>query len=476
MDFLRSRHNLIDVDELHAYPYTRRERLRHMETGNSTNKRASSLRQSLRALEHRNFRLFFGGQSISLIGTWMQRIALGWLVYRLTNSAFLLGAVGFCGQIPGFLLAPFAGVLADRWNRKKILLVTQTLSMIQALLLSSLVLTGTIEIWEIIVLSLFLGTINSFDIPTRQSFMVEMVEEKRDLSNAIALNSSIVNSARLLGPSIAGLLIGAVGEGPCFLLNGISYLAVIAALLKMRVKPNHSRPQHSRVWAGLKEGVAYVFGFSPIRAVLMLLGLVSLMGMPYTVLMPVFARDSLHGGPYVLGFLMGASGVGALGGAVYLASRKSVLGLGRMLPVASSLFGIGLAVFSHSRILVLSLALMLAVGFGMIVEMAASNTVLQTIVDDDKRGRVMSFYAMAFMGMVPFGSLLSGFVASKIGAPNALLIGGLACVAGAVTFALNLRALREQVRPIYVRMGIVPEVMTGIQSASELTRPDKKSL
>jgi MFS family permease len=447
-----------------------------MKTGNSTNKRASGLRQSLRALEHRNFRLFFGGQSISLIGTWMQRIALGWLVYRLTNSAFLLGVVGFSGQIPGFLLAPFAGVLADRWNRKKILLVTQTLAMIQALLLSILVLTGTVAIWQIILLSLFLGTINAFDTPTRQSFMVEMVEEKRDLSNAIALNSSIVNSARLMGPSIAGLLIGVVGEGLCFLLNGISYLAVIAALLRMRVKPNHSRPQRSRVWAGLKEGFAYTFGFSPIRAVLLLLGLVSLTGMPYTVLMPVFARDFLHGGPYVLGFLMGASGVGALAGALYLASRKSVLGLGKLIPVATTLFGIGLIAFSHSRVLLLSLVLMLVAGFGMIVEMAASNTVLQTIVDDDKRGRVMSFYAMAFMGMVPFGSLLSGFLASKIGAPNALLIGGLACVAGAAAFAVKLPALRERARPIYVRMGIVPEVITGIQSASELTSPDKKSL
>jgi MFS family permease len=447
-----------------------------METKNSTNRRASGFRQSLRALEHKNFRLFFGGQSISLIGTWMQRIAMGWLVYRLTNSPFLLGVVGFSTQIPTFVLAPFAGVLADRWNRLRILVVTQILAMIQALVLSVLVLTGTVAIWQIIILSLFLGTVNAFDTPTRQSFLVEMVEEKRDLSNAIALNSSIVNSARLLGPSIAGLLIGAMGEGMCFLLNGISYLAVIAALLRMRVKPNRSTSQGKKVWAGLKEGFSYAFGFSPIRAVLLLLALVSLMGMPYTVLMPVFARDSLHGGPYVLGFLMGASGVGALGGAIYLASRKSVLGLGRLIPLASALFGVGLIAFSHSRFLPLSLVLMLLIGFGMIVEMAASNTVLQTIVDDDKRGRVMSFYAMSFMGMVPFGSLLSGFLASKIGSPDTLLVGGLACIAGAAAFALKLPALRERARPTYVRMGIVPEVMTGIQSASELTRPDEKSL
>ncbi len=411
-----------------------------------------------------------------MIGTWMQRIALGWLVYRLTDSAFLLGVVGFSTQIPTFVLAPFAGVLADRWNRLKILLVTQIMAMIQALLLSVLVLTGTVTIWQIILLSLFLGTINAFDTPTRQSFLVEMVEEKRDLSNAIALNSSIVNSARLLGPSIAGLLIGAMGEGMCFLLNGISYVAVITALLRMRVNPNRSTREVKKVWAGLREGFSYAFGFSPIRAVLLLLALVSLMGMPYTVLMPVFARDSLHGGPYVLGFLMGASGVGALGGAIYLASRRSVLGLGRLIPLAAALFGIGLIAFSHSRILPLSLGAMLIAGFGMIVEMAASNTVLQTIVDDDKRGRVMSFYAMSFMGMVPFGSLLSGFLASKIGAPNTLLLGGLACMAGGAAFALKLPALRERARPIYVKMGIVPEVITGIQSASELTRPDEKSL
>ena len=437
---------------------------------------ASGLRLSLRALEHRNFQLFFGGQSISLIGTWMQRIALGWLVYHMTNSPFLLGVVGFAGQIPTFLLAPFAGVFADRWNRHRILIVTQSLAMVQALVLSLLVLTGTVVIWHIMVLSIFLGTINAFDTPARQSFLVEMVEKKEDLSNAIALNSSMVNVARLLGPSLAGILISVVGEGLCFLLNGVSYLAVIAALLAMKIKKRETKHQASKVWAGLREGFAYAFGFSPIGAVLLLLALMSFMGMPYTILMPVFARDVLHGGPHTLGFLMGASGVGALGGALYLASRKSVLGLGRLISVATALFGIGLVAFSHSRLLALSIPLMFITGFGMIVEMAASNTVLQTIVEDDKRGRIMSFFTMAFMGMTPFGSLFAGFLASRIGAPNTLLIGGLACLAGAAAFALKLPALREVARPVYVKMGIIPEVVSGIQSATELTMPGKKSL
>jgi MFS family permease len=434
------------------------------------------LRTILRTLRYRNYRFFFGGQSISLIGTWMQRIALGWLIYRMTNSAFLLGAVGFAGEIPTFLLAPFAGVLADRWNRHRMLILTQTLSMIQALMLAVLVLTGTVLIWHIVVLSIFLGVINAFDMPIRQSFVVEMVEKKEDLSNAIALNSSMVNSARLLGPSIAGLLIAAVGEGICFLLNGISYLAVIVALIAMKIIAHNSQPQRSEVWAGLREGFSYAFGFGPIRAILLLLALVSLMGMPYTVLMPIFAKDLLHGGPHVFGFLMGASGVGALGGALYLASRKSVLGLGKIIPFASGVFGFGLIAFSQSRLVVLSLILLLMTGFGMIVEMAASNTVLQTVVDDDKRGRTMSFYTMAIRGMAPFGSLLAGFLASKIGAPNTLLIGGLACLAGGAAFAKKLPALREMARPIYVRIGIIPEVALGIQSATELTMPGKKTM
>jgi MFS family permease len=443
---------------------------------NAGNKNATGLKSIGRALRHRNFRLFFGGQTISLMGTWMQRIALGWLVYRLTGSAFLLGVVGFAGQIPTFLLTPFSGVLADRWNRQRILIVTQTLSMVQALILAYLVLNQIVLIWQIILLSLFLGTINAFDIPARQSFMVEMVEDKEDLGNAIALNSSMVNSARLVGPSVAGLLIAVVGEGICFLLNGISYLTVIAALLGMKIAPKNSNPHPSRIWPGLTEGFTYAFGFAPIRAILLLLALASLMGMPFSVLMPVFAKNILHGGSNTLGFLMGASGVGALTGALYLASRKSILGLGKMIALAAGIFGIGLIGFSFSRILPLSLVLMLVIGFGMMVQMASSNTVLQTIVEDDKRGRIMSFYAMAFMGMTPFGSLLSGYLASKIGAPHTLLIGGITCVFGATFFARKLPALRELVRPIYIRMGIIPEIVSGIQSATELTMPQKKAV
>ncbi len=444
-----------------------------MKAWNARVNRAEGLKLVIRALRHRNFRLFFGGQSISLIGTWMQRIALAWLVYRLTNSAFLLGLVGFTNQIPTFLLAPFAGVLIDSWNRHRMLVVTQALAMVQAFILSLLVLTGTVLIWHIIMLSLVLGIINAFDMPARQSFMVDMVEKKEDLRNAIALNSSMVNGARLLGPSVAGILIAGVGEGACFLINGLSYLPVIAALLAMRITPKNLRPESSLIWQGLKDGFTYAFGFAPIRAVLLLLGLVSLVGMPYVVLMPVFAKDVLHGGPHALGFLMGASGVGALVGAVYLASRRSVLGLGRLIPLTASIFGIGLIAFSLSHILLVSLLLMLMVGFGQMVQMASSNTVLQTIVDDDKRGRVMSFYTMAFMGMAPFGSLLAGSLASMIGAPSTLIIGGITSLLGSAYFANKLPSMREMVRPIYVKMGIIPEIVSGIQRATESPMPNR---
>ncbi len=430
-------------------------------------KAGSGLKSIARALRHRNFKLFFGGQSVSLIGTWMQRIAISWLVYRLTNSPFLLGFVGFAGQIPTFLLAPFAGVLADRWNRQRLLVLTQTLAMAQALVLSILVLTETITVFYIVVLSISLGIINAFDMPTRQSFIVDMVEEKGDLANAIALNSSMVNGARLLGPSIAGVLIAAVGEGTCFLLNGLSYLPVIAALIAMKIMPRNSKTGSSRGWSGLKDGFKYASGFAPIRSILLLLALMSLMGMPYTVLMPVFAKDILHGGPHVFGFLMAGVGVGALAGALCLAVRKTVLGLGKMIPLAAAIFGIGLVVFSLSRVLWLSLALMLLTGFGQMVQMASSNTILQTIVDDDKRGRVMSFYTMAFVGMAPFGSLLAGFLARNIGTPATIFIGGIACLSGAAYFYRRLPALREMVRSIYVKIGIIPEIASGIQSATE---------
>jgi MFS family permease len=415
------------------------------------------LKRTFRALSHRNYRLFFGGQSISLIGTWMQQIALNWLVYRLTDSPLLLGVVAFAGRIPTFLLASFAGVWVDRWDRHRILVVTQTLSMIQALILAFLVLTGTVAVWQIICLSLLLGLINAFDVPARQAFVVDMIEKREDLGNAIALNSSMVNGARLLGPSLAGVLIAAVGEGICFLLNGLSFLAVIASLLAMKMIPRKMEAQNPQFLRGWKEGFSYAFGFAPIRSLLLLLGLISFMGMPYMVLMPVFARDILHGGAHSFGFLMGATGVGALGGAIFLASRKSVLGLGRIIVISTSIFGTGLIGFSLSRLFFLSLFLMVLTGFGMMVQMASGNTVLQTIVDEDKRGRVMSFYTMAFMGMVPFGGLFAGSLASQIGAPVTVMMGGFVCLLGAILFARKLPSLRRMVRPIYVSKGIIQE-------------------
>jgi MFS family permease len=426
----------------------------------------------LRALAHRNYRLFFTGQSVSLIGTWMTRIATSWLVYRLTGSALLLGVVGFAGQIPSFVLAPFAGVLVDRWNRHRILLVTQVLAMVQSLTLAALAITGVIKIWHIIALSVFQGLINAFDMPARQAFVVEMVEKKEDLANAIALNSSMVNAARLLGPSIGGVVIAAVGEGWCFLLDGVSYVAVIASLLGMKITPRMtSAGRDENVLEQLREGWRYVSRFTPIRNMLLLLALVSLIGMPYTVLMPIFANEILHGGPNALGLLMAASGVGALGGAIFLASRRSVLGLGKYIPLSAAAFGIGLIAFSFSRVLWLSLLLMVVTGLGFMVQMATSNTLLQTIVDEDKRGRVMSFYTMAFMGTAPFGSLLAGTAADRVGAPHTLLFGGIGCIIGAMWFARSLPSLRREVRPIYVKIGILPEVAVGIQNTSELSIP-----
>ncbi len=426
----------------------------------------------LRALKHRNYKLFFSGQSISLVGAWMTRIATSWLVYRLTNSALLLGIVGFAGQIPSFILAPFAGVIVDRWNRHHLLIASQVLALLQSLALAILALNGIINIWHIIGLSVLQGLINAFDMPARQAFVVELVEKREDLANAIALNSSMVNAARLLGPSIGGIIISAVGEGWCFMVDALSYLAVIASLLVMKIKPRITKPTNeANVLQQLREGWQYVIRFAPIRNVLLLLALVSLVGMPYTVLMPVFANDILRGGPYTLGLLMAASGVGALMGAMFLAARKSVLGLGKYIPLMAGMFGAGLIAFSFSRLLWLSLLLMVVTGLGFMVQMAASNTVLQNIVDEDKRGRVMSFYTMAFMGTAPFGSLLAGSVAAKIGAPHTLLFGGLGCLLGALWFARTLPSLRRDVRPIYIRIGILPQMAEGIHHTSELSVP-----
>ncbi len=410
---------------------------------------------TLRSLQHRNYRLFFLGQGISLIGTWMQQIALSWLVYRISNSVFLLGIVGFASRIPTFLLAPIAGVLADRWNRHHLVIIVQSLAMMQAFVLAFLVLTGMVTIWHIILLGLFLGCINSFDIPVRQSFVLDMLEKEEDLGNAIALNSSLVNGARLLGPSVAGILIAAVGEGMCFLINGLSYIAVIVALFAMRITRRQTRRDGANFLHTLKEGFSYTFGFAPIRDILLLLALVSLMGMPYVTLMPVFARDLLHGSSHTFGFLMGAAGIGALIGAIYLASRKTVAGLGGVIAIAACVFGIGLVAFSLSKILWISLLLMVFTGFGMMIQMAASNTVLQTIADEAKRGRVMSFYTVAFMGMTPFGSLLAGWLASWLGVRDTVFISGVSCLIGAAIFSSRLPALQKMVRPIYEGKGVI---------------------
>jgi MFS family permease len=415
------------------------------------------LRLIFRGLSHRNYRLFFGGQGISLIGTWMQQIAMSWLVYRLTNSAFLLGVIGFSSQICSFIFSPFAGVLSDRWNRHHILVVTQSLAMVQAFILASLTLMGVVAVHQLIILAIFLGLVNAFDMPTRQAFVVEMVEKREDLGNAIALNSFLFNGARLVGPSIAGILISILGEGMCFLLNGVSFLAVITALLAMKMTPNKRESERTQVWRGLKEGFTYAFRFPPIRSILFFLGWISLVGMANTTLMPVFAKDILHGGPHTYGFLMGAVGVGAIIGAIFLASRRSVLGLGKIIVIASAILGIGLISFSLSHLLWLSLFLLLLTGFGMMVHMASSNTILQTMVDDDKRGRVMSLYTMAFMGMAPFGSLAGGSLAGSIGAPNTLIIGGASCLLGSFMFAKKLPSIRKMVRPIYIRKGILLE-------------------
>ena len=412
----------------------------------------------LRALHHKNYRLFFGGQSISLVGTWMQQIAMSWLVYRLTNSALLLGIVGFSSQIPVFLFASIAGVYADRWNRHRMLVVTQTLSMIQALTLAFLALTGTIHVWQIIALSIAIGVVNAFDMPTRQSFIVEIVDKAEDLGNAIALNSFMFNGARLVGPAIAGILIGLLGEGICFLINGLSFVGIIVALLAIKV-PNRKKAAHtSRLWHDLKEGYSYAFGFAPIRYILLQLGLMSFMGMSYAVLMPIFAKDILHGGPHTLGFLMAASGIGALTGSVYLASRQTILGLGRLIAYASVIFGMGIIAFSFSKILIVSLAMMFFTGFGMIVQIASGNTILQSIVEEDKRGRVMSIYTTAIIGMAPIGNLFAGALASWIGAPSTLIVSGAACIIGSLLFATKLPHIRKKVRPIYIKMGIISEL------------------
>ncbi len=418
---------------------------------------------TVRALRHRNFRLFFSGQLISLIGTWMQSVAQAWLVYRLTDSIVLLGAVGFAGQIPVFLMSTFGGMVADQYSRHRILLLTQTASMCLALVLGILTLSGRIEVWHIFVIASCMGIVNGFDIPTRQSFVFEMVG-RADLQNAIALNSSMFNAARVVGPALAGILVAWVGEAWCFLINGTSYIAVLSSLLAMRLPP-HVRPVSSETpLRRILEGFRFAARTGPIRALFVLLALVSFVAMPYTVLMPVFARQILGGGPDTLGMLMGAAGLGALAGSITLASRRGVRGLGRWIAAAAAGFGVSLVLFSFSRNLWLSVILLVPVGFTMVVQMAASNTLIQSMVPDALRGRVMALYSMIFMGMAPLGSLLAGAIAQRMGAPFAVALGGSVCVLGAFVFFLRLPSHRFAAYRL-----LLTQQMVGGDPAEEVT-------
>jgi len=431
----------------------------------------STLTLMLRAFKYRNYRLFFGGQCISLIGTWMQAVALSWLVYRLTGSPLLLGITGFAAQAPSLLLAPLTGPAADRFDRHKILIVTQILSMLQALALALLVLYGSPQVWQIITLAAVLGVINSFDMPARQSFIVELVEKREDLANAIALNSSMFNSARLIGPSIAGVCIAAFGEGVCFLANALSYLAVIAALLAMKLPRAGAGALVKKKLGGFGEGFKYALGFPPIKYILMMLAVGSLLGMPYAVLMPAYVREILHGGPRTLGFIMACSGAGALLGALRLAGRRHPAGLERGIPLFTGIFGLGLLAFSFSASTAVSAFSIASASFGMISFMASANTVIQTLVEDDKRGRVMALYSVAFMGMAPFGSLLAGWSASRIGVANTMTLSGLFVLAGAAGFGSKLKEISAHAAPIYGRLGMEGIAAGELSEAEHAERP-----
>lgn len=416
-----------------------------------------------RALRHRNYRLFFSGQSVSLVGTWITRVATSWLVYRLTGSELLLGIVGFCSQIPTLVLTPLAGVIVDRRNRGRILLITQILSMLQSAALAALTLTHVITVTQIIVLQLLQGAINAFDTPVRQALVIDMVEDRADMANAIALNSAMVNASRIVGPSLGGIIIAAVGEGWCFAVDTVSYLAVIGSVLAMHFKP-HQKPAGSvPILSDMRTGWRYVRESIPIRAVLILLAIVSTAGVPYSVLMPAVVAEDLHGGPNTLGFLMAATGVGAIVGVAYLASRETVVGLGRVITYGTIVFGLSLVAFSWTRNEWVAALLLAVTGGGFFVQLAGTNTLLQTIVDEEFRGRVMGFYTMAFFGTLPIGSLIAGVAADHIGGMATIRVGGLLCLVAAGWFATKLPLLRRIVYPLYIKRGIMaaPAVDTG---------------
>ncbi len=425
------------------------------------------IRVAFKALRHRNLRLFFAGQGVSLVGTWMQQVAMSWLVYRMTDSALLLGLISFCSQFPAFLMAPFAGALADRWNRYHMVVVAQTLAMAQSVLLAVLVIGGGIEVWHLIVLATVMGLINGIDVPARQSLLVNLVDGRDDLPNAIALNSSLFNAARLVGPAIGGLLIGLFGEGPVFVLNAVSYIAVLGALAAMRVTLEPGDASGS-VLGHILDGFRYALDVEPIRDLLVVLAIVSLVGIPYVVLMPVFARDVLGGDSSTLGLLTSCAGLGSLVGALGLASRRSIRRLGRLIAISTAAFGFSLIGFALSTHLVLSCLFVVITGLSVMLTTASINTVLQTLVQEDMRGRIMSLYTMAFVGMTPIGGLVGGAVANRIGAPTAVVAGGLGCLLLALWFGRRLAPLREIVLEMYAELGIIPEVARGLQGASEL--------
>jgi MFS family permease len=426
----------------------------------------SALTQVFNSLRSRNYRLYFIGQCISLTGSWMQQVAMSWLVYRLTGSVLLLGAIAFINQVPSFLISPFAGVFTDRFERRRIMLCTQALCMAEAMFLAVLVLTGLIQVWHVMAFSLFVGTVNAFDAPARQSMVIELVDRKEDLSNAIALNSAIFNAARLIGPSVAGVLIALTGEGYCFLINGLSYIAVLGALLMIRI-PRRPKPEkHEKILTGFIDGFKYCYGYFPIRVLLMMVALLSLAGMPFIVLVPAFAKDVLGGDSHTQGFILSSIGAGALIAAIYLAARKSVLGLGKVVSVMGVTFGIGLACLSFTRIHWMVYAILVPTGFAMIASLASMNTLLQTLTDDNKRGRVMGFYAMALMGIAPFGSLLYGTVANWAGVPCTMMGGGIICAIGALYFERWRPIVRRMARRVCVQKGIIPEIARSIDMES----------
>jgi len=409
----------------------------------------------------------------------MQTVAQSWLVYRMTGSGLLLGSVGFASQIPVFLFAPLGGIVADRTNRKHVVIATQTVSMILAFILAALTLTHSVQVWHIFVLAALLGVVNAFDIPGRQSFLVDMVG-KDDLMNAIALNSSMFNGARVIGPAVAGVLVARLGEGWCFFANGVSYIAVIAGLAMMNVHAPARVSANTSPWEHIREGFQFVERTAPIRALLMLLGVVSMTGMPYVVLMPIFADKILHSGGQEfatligshdlgavrLGILMGAAGVGALLGALTLAVRTGVKGLGRWVTVCCAGFGVSLILFALSKSFWLSVFLLLPVGYFIMLQMASSNTLIQVMVPDELRGRVMAVYSMMFMGMAPVGSVLGGALSDRLGAPLTIALGGLAAIAGAIWFGMQLPKIRGEARRL-----MVAQAMAGGQPAEQMTTP-----